>query len=133
MSRPLIQKRIDELEALFETQHGDAEAMRGLENELSFRTVPRANNLRQKVKRVLAGGTVLPAATQDTLFEHKQPVAVQEPLLPEVAKAPTPPALEMSVEEARKTLKIGSASSWETVETSRRQIVDKARPDKLAA
>lgn len=131
MSRPLIQKRIDELEAKFDAEQGDADALRSLENELAFRYVPRATALLAKVKRVLAGGTVPSAPKQDELFTHKAPIAVQVPLLP---VKPTP-SLElvasMSIEEACKVLRVTVGESWEVIENARREIVDRAHPAKL--
>jgi DnaJ-domain-containing protein 1 len=37
----------------------------------------------------------------------------------------------MTFEEALKVLKITSGASWEAVESSRRQTVDRSRPDRL--
>ncbi|MGD0648898.1 MAG: hypothetical protein ABR971_13000 [Acidobacteriaceae bacterium] len=133
MSRPLIQKRVDELEALFEAQQSDPQVLRALEAELAFRSVPRASVLLVKVKRVLDGGTVLPPPTQNNLFEQKPPVAVQPSPSPDTPKMAAPPLPEMSVEEALKTLKVAPAAAWETVESSRRQAVEKARPDTTTA
>jgi DnaJ-domain-containing protein 1 len=132
MSRHLIQRRIDELEALFEAEQGDPDALRLLEAELAFRSVPRAATLLAKVKRVLGGGTVLPSPKQNTLFDHKTPVAVQVPLLKETPKATAPPMPTMTLEDALKVLKITAGTPWESVEMSRRQAVDRGHPDRLA-
>jgi DnaJ-domain-containing protein 1 len=131
MSRPLIQRRIDELEAMFEDEQVDPDALRLLEAELAFRSVPRATTLLAKVKRALGGGTVLPSAKQNDLFDHRTPVAVQVPLLKEAPKATAPPMPAMTLEDALKVLKITSGASWEAVELSRREAVDRARPDRL--
>jgi hypothetical protein len=40
MSRPLIQKGISELEAMFSAEHHDLSALAALETELAFRSVP---------------------------------------------------------------------------------------------
>jgi hypothetical protein len=77
MNRPLIQRRIDELEAMFEAEQGDPDALRLLEAELAFRSVPRAVTLFNRLKRVLDGGTILPSPRQNILFDHKAPVASQ--------------------------------------------------------
>ncbi|HEY5211970.1 MAG TPA: hypothetical protein VIJ38_03010, partial [Acidobacteriaceae bacterium] len=37
------------------------------------------------------------------------------------------------LEEAYKALGLTSSASWEAIETSRRRLVDRARPDKIAA
>jgi DnaJ-domain-containing protein 1 len=131
MSRPLIQRRIDELEAMFEAEQGNPGTLRLLEAELAFRSVPRATTLLAKVKRVLNGGTVLPSAKQSDLFDHRTPVAVQVPLLKETPKVAAAPMETMTLEDALKVLKVTSGASWEAVESSRRQAVDRARPDKL--
>jgi hypothetical protein len=131
MSRPFIQRRIDELEAMFEAEQGNPGLLRLLETELSFRSVPRATMLLARVKRVLGGGTVLPSAKQNDLFDHKTPVAVQVPLLKDTPKPPAPTLPAMTLEEALKVLKITLGAPWEAVELSRRQAVDRARPDRL--
>ena len=128
MSRPLIQRRIDELEAMFEAEQGNPDALRLLEVELTFRSVPRATTLLAKVKRVLNGGTVLPSAKQNDLFDHGTPV----PLLRKTPNVADQSMETMTLEDALKVLKITSGASWEAVESSRRQVVNHARPDRLA-
>jgi DnaJ-domain-containing protein 1 len=132
MSRPLIQCRIDELEAMFESEQGDPEVLHLLEVELSFRSVPRATMLLANVKRVLNSGTVLPVAKQKELFDHKAPVAAQVPLLKDPVKPAVSSLPHMPLEDALKVLKITLGAPWEAVEASRRQAVDRAHPDKLA-
>jgi hypothetical protein len=133
MSRPLIQKRIDELEAMFDAEQSDPDVLRLLENELAFRSVPRATTLLGKVKRVLAGGVVPPAPKQDELFAHKAHVAVQVPLLPNKPTPSPEPVISMTIDEALKVLKVTTGTGWETVEQSRRDAVERARPDKLTS
>jgi DnaJ-domain-containing protein 1 len=133
MNRPLIQRRIDELEAMFEAEQGDPDALRLLEAELAFRSVPRAATLLNKVKRVIGGGTVLPSPRQDILFDHKRPVASQIPLLEETQSTHGPPIPTMTLEDALKVLKVTTSTPWESIETSRRQAVERARPDRLAS
>lgn len=132
MSRPLIQRRIDELEAMFEIERVDPDVLRLLEVELSFRSVPRATTLLANVKRVLNGGTVLPSARQKELFDHKAPVAAQVPLLKDQPKPAVSSLPRMPLEDALKVLKTTLGAPWEAVEASRRQVVDRAHPDKLA-
>ncbi|AXC13822.1 hypothetical protein ACPOL_4550 [Acidisarcina polymorpha] len=132
MSRPLIQKRIDELEAMFDAEKGDPDALRLLENELAFRSVPRATTLLNKVKRVLAGGTVA-EAKQDELFAHRPPVAVQVPLMPIKPTSSPKPVISMTIDEALKVLKVTASTGWEAVEQSRRDAVERARPDRLTS
>jgi hypothetical protein len=80
MNRPLIQRRIDELEAMFEAEQEDPDALHLLEAELAFRSMPRAVTLLNRLNRVLDGGTVLPSPRQNILFDHKAPVASQVPV-----------------------------------------------------
>jgi DnaJ-domain-containing protein 1 len=133
MNRPLIQRRIDELEAMFEASQGDSDVLRLLEAELAFRSVPRAATLLNKVKRVIGGGPVLPSPRQNTLFDHKTPVASQVPLLVETQSAHGSPIPPMTLEDALKALKVTTSTPWEPIETSRRQAVERARPDRLAS
>ncbi len=133
MSRPLIQKRIDELEAMFDAEKGDPDALRLLENELAFRSVPRATTLLNKVKRVLAGGTVASEAKQDELFAHRAPGAVQVPLMPVKPTSSPKPVISMTIDEALKVLKVTASTGWEAVEQSRRDAVERARPDRLTS
>ena len=128
MSRPLIQRRIDELEAMFEVAKGDPASLRLLEAELSLRPMPRAVSLLAKVKRFLGSESVFldgrsplpasrePAGEMDSVPKIGRPLATQP----------------MPVETALKLLRISATSSWEDVESSRRNIVDRARPDKSA-
>jgi DnaJ-domain-containing protein 1 len=39
----------------------------------------------------------------------------------------------MTLEDALKVLKITTSTPWECIETSRRQAVERARPDRLAS
>lgn len=62
-----------------------------------------------------------------------QPVPAVLPLLAvPLAKDPEPAPVEMSVEQAYRILKVTSATSWEAVEFSRRQLVARAQPDRVA-
>ena len=53
--RPYLQHSISQLEALFERAVGEGEALQALRHELSFRSTVRAENLRARVVRALAG------------------------------------------------------------------------------
>jgi hypothetical protein len=147
MSRPLIQKRVDELETMFETGQGNPDTLRLLEAELAFRSVPRASSLLTKVRRVLGGGAVQPSTKQNELFEHRPQSVVQTPLWLPPAISETPAAelpnrpkvsaasgeqiSPMSHEEACKVLRVTAGASWEAIENARRQTVDRAHPAKL--
>ncbi|HEY5212053.1 MAG TPA: hypothetical protein VIJ38_03430, partial [Acidobacteriaceae bacterium] len=81
MSRPFIQKRIDELEAIFNTDHCDADLLTKLETELAFRSVPRAAALLVKVRSALRDDSVTQTAEQSDLFEHQPTHPIQNSLL----------------------------------------------------
>jgi DnaJ-domain-containing protein 1 len=132
MSRPLIQRRIDELETMFESQQTNPDVLRLLEVELSFRSVPRATTLLANVRRTLSGGVVLPSAQQKELFDNKAPASIPVPLLKDPPKPAVSSLHPMPLEEAFKVLKITSGAPWEAVEASRRQAVDRSHPNKLA-
>jgi hypothetical protein len=137
MSRPFIQKRIDELEAMFNTDHCDADFLTKLEAELGFRSVPRAAALLVNVRGALRGNIVIPIAKQSVLFEHQsvRPVQVLLPNAVSESAAATQETVfrALSLEDAYKALNLTSSASWEAIETSRRGLVDRARPDKIAA
>lgn len=62
-----------------------------------------------------------------------QPVPVTLPVFTEVgALAPETATITMSVEQAYRILKATSASTWDAIEFSRRQLVARAQPDSLA-
>lgn len=61
------------------------------------------------------------------------PVPVVLPTFAEEwAVTPEPVPIAMSVEQAYRVLKATSASTWDTIEFSRRQLVSRAQPDKVA-
>lgn len=140
MSRPLIQNGIGDLERLFQSSQGNAKTLESLEYELRFRSVPRATALLAKVRRAMNGAPVVPAPSQDVLFDHKPAMPVQT-LLPTINTTPVPaliPAIEalplpqLSIEDACKFLKVSATASWDTIEKSRREIVGLTRPDLMA-
>lgn len=68
-----------------------------------------------------------------TVAAALQPVPVVLPIfLAASASAPEPVAISMSVEQAYRVLKATSASSWDAIEFSRRQVVARAQPDTAA-
>ena len=133
MNRPLIQRRIDELEAIFEAKQGDPDALRLSEAELAFRSAPRAVTLLNRLKRAPDGGAGLPSPRQSILFDHKTPAASQVPLLEESQPAHSSPIPAMTLEDALKVLKVTTSAPWESIETSRRQAVERAHPGRLAS
>jgi len=144
MIRPLMRHRIDELEAFFQTSREDADGLRNLEIELTFRQAPRAMALLVKVRKLLGGGG-LPAPKQHDLFSDAVPAAPAPPrpskalaklqaaqAVPQNSFPPAQAASASDIESAYKALRVSRAATWEVIETSRREIVDHARPDAVS-
>lgn len=139
MTRPLMQNGIAELERMFESSQADPQMLEALEAELKLRSVPRATTLLAKVRRAISGAPIVPAASQEVLFEHRVaepsqgqlPIAMAAANSTPVAKKEPEPPLQVSVEDAYKILKISQNASWDSIEQSRRTIVELARPDRL--
>lgn len=142
MKRPLISHRIEQMEGLFESSRKDTFRLRQLETELTFRQTPRAAALLIKVRRVLGGDPAPTVAEQKDLFGDPIPTGSPRPILSNRVSEPTvaqivsrnspEPAQAVStadIENAYKTLRVTRTSTWEAIENSRRQIVDRARPD----
>jgi DnaJ-domain-containing protein 1 len=140
VTRPLMQNGIAELERMFDSSQGEPQMLEALESELKFRSVPRATTLLNKVRQAINGAPVVPAASQEALFEDMlSPPARQtqvsiamtasDSATPE-KREPEPP-LQVSVEDACKILKVAPNASWDSIEQSRRAIVELARPDRL--
>jgi hypothetical protein len=155
MARPLMQKGIAELEAMFGAAQGDARVLKQLEAELRHRQVPRALTLLDKVQRVLPAATPpAPRSTEPPREPAAAKVAAQPELWPHVVQ-PTPAALSrepkaspagqaearlpsasspsFSVEAAYQMLKVPPTASWEAIELARRNLVDLAHPSRVAA
>ena len=155
MARPLMQKGIAELEAMFGATPSDARVLKQLEAELRHRQVPRAVTLLEKVQRALPAAAA-PAtravepprqpvaakvAPQPELWPVGEPVAqTSEPPVREVqlppesgAKPSVAPLPSLSVEAACQVLKVPPTAPWEAIELARRQLVDLAHPRRVAA
>jgi hypothetical protein len=158
MPRPLMQLGVGDLEALFVKSKVDVKALKQLEHELQYRQVPRAVNLLAEVQAALA--TALPEAPaasparpaaapkQAGLWERisapapapvAAPVAASRPALPSrVADVPAkkePPSVapSMPVDEACKLLKTTTGSTWESIEQTRRQLVQQSSPSRTSS
>lgn len=154
MARPLMQKGIAELEAMFGAAQHDARVLKQLEAELRHRQVPRALTLLEKVQRVLPAVAPPvsrsvepprePAAAKGAAQPELWPPAVQPPpAVPREPKAspagqaevglPSAPSPSFSVEAAYQMLKVPPTASWEAIELARRKLVDLAHPSRVAA
>lgn len=67
MTRPLMQRGVDQLEALFKVSKGDLVWLRQLEDELKHRQVPRAVALLEKVRAAMAELNSKPPKASDVL------------------------------------------------------------------
>lgn len=145
MARPLQQLGIVGLEDLFAKSEVELQVLRDLEYELRHRQVPRARSLlvkvRAAIKAVPTTATSVAAPPHlpeplgqvgSDLFEAEH-VPRQEPKTGEPAKVKSPawaagelPAISLS--DAYKALKATPGSSWESIELTRRQLVQRASP-----
>lgn len=154
MTRPLMQLGVGELEALFANSKTEVKVLKQLEHELQFRQMPRAVALLADVQAAMYSATPeapkpgqAEASEQRVLLERPATVAASLAAAPITAvrpekpvKAPDPAAApktpqsdqpEMSVDEAYKLLKATASSTWESIEQTRRHLVQQAHPDRL--
>lgn len=145
-TRPLMQYGIRQLEEIFAAAKADREVLRQLEHELQYRQVPRAVALLSEVQAAIYPAA--PDATADVApaLPPKAPVPsnsegelLRSPILGAAVSAPiarsikqassaiaeTPP---MPLDEAYRVLKATPASTWESIEQVRRQVVQQASP-----
>lgn len=145
MARPLQQLGIVGLEDMFVKSEGEFQVLRDLEYELRHRQVPRARSLLVKIRAAIKAvptTEISVAATPDLpespghvgcdLFGAKH-VPRQEPKSEDVAKVKSPAwasreILVISLSDAYKALKATPGSSWESIELTRRQLVQRASP-----
>ena len=160
MPRPLMQHGVGHLEEMFAKGNADPTVLKRLENELQHRQVPRAVALLTEVQAAMnrestaavpvvsppsAAPIATPASRQPELFEPPSapsPVVAQPPILvqpqpPSVApvppKPPAPATMAISLDDAYKLLKVTPGSTWESIEQTRRLLVQQAHPSDVAA
>lgn len=161
MARPLMQVGVGQLEELFANSKTDQTVLRQLEHELKYRQVPRAVSLLGEVQAVLYGALPSPPpaavrtmpttsttpAGQPGLWDRptQQPApAIVPPVAPErssVRALPVPPAVKpaalpliaVPVEDAYKVFKATSGSTWESIEQTRRLLMQQCHPERLRA
>lgn len=141
MARPFQQLGIAGLEDLFVKSEGGLQVLRGLEYELRHRQVPRARSLLVKVRAAIKAVSTTeigvaaspprpepPRQGESDLFEAEHKPKSEEPAK---VKAPAWAAGEVpviSLSDAYKALKATPGSSWEAIELTRRQLVQRASP-----
>lgn len=163
MSRPLMQYGVGQLEEMFANGRTDPKVLKRLENELQFRQVPRAVSLLAEVQAAMQGATPAAQPSPPPVPRQIQPAAPQQPNLWEASAPPTasvaspkvlplrqapqlgtkepaeksssaqPPAQVMPLEDAYKLLKATASSTWESIEQTRRQLVQLSSPGRLMA
>ena len=157
MPRPLMQHGIGQLEELFAKGKTDPSVLEQLESELRYRQVPRAVTLLSQVQNAMYGSsatrpppTTASVPTTRPLFPAvpgTEPVVAQvspsrtvETTTAHAASAPvtaarsepTPrPAVAMPVAEAYKLLKATPSSTWESIEQTRREVVQRSHPERV--
>lgn len=161
MSRPLMQHGVGQLEELFAKGKSDSKVLKQLENELQYRQVPRAVALLAEVQAAMYGATLATPPGPVPELPPKRPPSPQQPLLwerpgapptaaittpvlrprpetpirpaetPAVSKPAHPPAPTMPLEDAYKQLKATAGSTWESIEQTRRQLVQQSHPARL--
>jgi hypothetical protein len=154
MPRPLMQRGVGDLEALFAKSKTDVSVLKQLEHELQYRQVPRAVALLAEVQAAIHRAKAAtpapvplrdaPAPRQTGLWELPAasdvlpPVATARaadtdnvPFAPPVPDKQQVAALSMTVEDAYKLLKATRGSAWESIEQTRRQMVEQSHPARL--
>ena len=156
--RPLMPHGVGQLEELFAKSKGDTKVLKQLEHELQYRQVPRAVALLAEVQAAMYGAneTAAPVPGPAPLAPARQPGLWTESATPptappdavrlERAPAPIPVAvsspaaapqhpravLAMTVEDACKLLKATPSATWESIERTRRLLVQQSSPPRTA-
>ena len=157
MPRPLMQHGVGQLEEMFAKGRADPEVLKQLENELQYRQVPRAVALLAEIQAAMGGATHMappvvpvqppkpetPLATQTDMWSGPpvvpaMPTPIVVPSRPAAGLAtqaatvaspkPPPPTEAIPVELAYKLLKVTPASTWESIEQTRQQLVRQSHP-----
>lgn len=157
MPRPLMQHGVGALEALFAKSKTDPKVLKQLEHELQHRQVPRAVMLLSEVQAAIHGATfaapsvspVRPAqAVEQPSLRERSAAPAPNPVTPEVAPPPsavstktheTPAAAKpsqpsvpiLSLEDAYKLLHATVGTTWESIELTRRHLVQQSHPGRL--
>lgn len=159
MPRPLMQCGVSQLEEMFTKGKSAPKVLKQLERELQFRHVPRAVALLGEVQAAMQEGILaatpttettritlrVPAATLDSkqpdLWEPSSAPPVAAPKIrtvPVTAKPQGPlPALRpavsvltMALDDAYNVLKATPGASWESIEQTRRTLVELSHPSR---
>lgn len=153
MRRPFMQLGVVDLEMLFAKSKADVKVLKQLEHELQYRQVPRAVALLAEVQAAMSEAQLVAPATMPPnstpALTPKQPSLWERPATPtdaphqaESVKAPAPPTTLktpqaaqpfMPLDDAYKLLRATAGSTWESIEQTRRQLVQQSHPARLKA
>lgn len=156
MACSLMQHGVGQLEELFTKSKSDSKVLKQLEHELQYRQVPRAVALLAEVQAAMYGLSPglaptpavksPPSVPQPSLWDSPAstvrpaappPPAVTAPVAPRSAEtaAPVRPAISPSpvipLDDAYKLLKATPGSTWESIEQTRRLLVQVSHPEKV--
>jgi hypothetical protein len=152
--RPMARLGIADLEEIFQKQGEDLTILSRLKHELSFRKVPRALALQERICKAESSQkkSTEPEASYSVAkpfiepFRNSSPPTKQLDLLgaghaamdaPKVELPPTTkaavsiepqPLPQLALDDACKILKVGIGDLWEKVELSRRKVVQRSSP-----
>lgn len=153
-NRPMARLGVADLEEIFQKQGDDLTILSRIKHELSFRQVPRALALQEKIRKVESnhkqrlepqgttstakpstapsGSSSSPTKQLDLLGTGSKKFAEpkQETLLvsQETVSFEPEPLPQLTLEDACKILKVSIGDIWEKVELARRKIVQKSSP-----
>jgi len=148
MARRFMQFGVGQLEELFANSKSDTNVLKQLEHELTYRQVPRAVALLAKVRAAMHGGkdgtALAPAALPDDLAlsppSHQAgsgpaiaPARAAITATTATANSSLGDAPPITVEDAYEVLKVTPGATWESIENSRRQLVQQSHPDRVAS
>ena len=159
MTRPLLKLRTAQLEELFRENRSALKVLEQLEYELQFRKTAQAEYLLTKVQaaaRVAKSGSLEaqsqpmqpPASTVSgtdsiTAPQTKEKTVSTPPeartpsskpmVTPAPANVALPPSDTVSMADAYKKLKATPGTSWESIEQTRRQLVQASSPSRTAS
>jgi DnaJ-domain-containing protein 1 len=160
MSRPLMQLGVGQLEEMFAKAKADPKVLKQLEQELQYRQVPRAVTLLVEVQEAMYGdplatppttapaqepvSPIASAPVQPSLWEQRPALAtpaatsvvgqdrsIAPAVALSVARPQSPPSPPMPLEDAYKVLKTNAGASWESIEQTRRLLVQQSHPSIL--
>lgn len=153
MPRPLMQHGVRQLEELFAESKSDQRVLKQLEHELQYRQVPRAVALLAEVQAAMDGTAPFPASSAEAPSPQPSrwdvpglptvqsttsgvppiatPVAARPVVAPDTGEPASPKAAAMPLEDAYKLLKATPSATWESIEQTRRLLVQASHPEKL--